>query len=160
VVIGGEIGLRREFRQGAMFAISYGLSVARFLATNGAGDLVSLDTAADKRSVANSPVHLASLKGALPVINRALLFASRLSIEGPRYDRYENRADPAQGKTGASVVWDLVFSGEEARYGVHYAFGVYNAFDWRYSAPVSTEFIQRTIQQPGRSYMANLDMKF
>ncbi len=161
VVLGGEVGLRREFRQGAMFSLSYGLSVARFLATNGAGDLVSLDTAAEKRSVENSPVHLASLKGALPVINRALTFASRLSIEGPRYDRYENRTDPvAQGKTSGAVIWDLVFSGEEARYGVHYAFGVYNAFDWHYSAPVSTEFVQRAIQQPGRSYMASLDMKF
>jgi outer membrane receptor protein involved in Fe transport len=160
VVLGGEISLRREFRQGAMFALSYGLSVARFLATNDAGDLVSFDRASDKRHVANSPVHLASLKGALPVINRALTLASRLSIEGPRYDRYENKTDPAQGKTGSAVIWDLVFSGEEARYGVHYAFGVYNAFDWHYSAPVSTEFVQRTIAQPGRSFMASVDMKF
>ena len=160
VVLGGEVGLRREFRQGAMFALSYGLSVARFLATNGAGDLVSLAQASDKRSVANSPVQLASLKGALPVINRALTLGSRLSIEGPRYDRYENQTDPAQGKTGSSVIWDLVFSGEEPRYGVHYAFGVYNALDWRYSVPVSTEFVQTAIRQPGRSYMASLDMKF
>ena len=161
VVLGGEVGLRREFRQGAMFSLSYGLSMARFLATNGAGDLVSLDAAAEKRSVENSPVHLASLKGALPVINRALTLASRLSIEGPRYDRYENRADPmAQGKTSGAVIWDLVLSGEEPRYGVRYAFGVYNAFDWHYSAPVSTEFVQRAIPQPGRSYMASLDMKF
>ncbi len=160
LVLGGEVGLRRELRQGAMFALSYGLSVARFLATNGAGDLVSLDRASDKRNVANSPVHSASLKGALPVINRALTLASRLSIEGPRYDRYENQSDPAQGKTGSAVIWDIVFSGEEARYGIHYAFGVYNAFDWHYSAPVSTEFVQRTIAQPGRSFMASLEMKF
>jgi outer membrane receptor protein involved in Fe transport len=160
LVLGGEVGLRREFRQGAMFALSYGLSVARFLATNGAGDLASLSRAPEKRNVANSPVQLASLKGAIPIINRALTFGSRLSIEGPRYDRYENRSDPAQGKTGSAVIWDLVFSGEEPRYGVHYAFGVYNAFDWRYSAPVSTEFVQRTIEQNGRSYLANLDVKF
>ncbi len=83
-----------------------------------------------------------------------------MSIEGPRYDRYENRTDLAQGKTGSAAIWDLVFSGEESRYGVRYAFGVYNAFDWRYSVPVSTEFVQTAIQQNGRSYMANLDMKF
>ncbi len=160
LVLGGELGLRREFRQGAMFAVSYGLSVARFLATNGAGDLVSLSQAPEKRSVANSPMHLASLKGVFPVISRALSFGSRLSIEGPRYDRYENRSDPEQGKTGSAVIWDLVFSGEEPRYGVHYAVGVYNAFDWRYSAPVSNEFVQRSIEQNGRSYLASLDVKF
>ncbi|MEO6603834.1 MAG: hypothetical protein ABIQ16_28380 [Polyangiaceae bacterium] len=58
------------------------------------------------------------------------------------------------------MIWDLVFSGEEARSGVHYAFGVDNAFDWHHSAPVSTEFVQRTIAQPGRSFMASLDTKF
>ena len=160
VVLGGDLGLRREFRQGAMFAVSYGFSVTRFLATNGAGDLVSFAQAADKRSAANSPRHLASLKGALPILNRALTLGSRLSIEGPRYDRYENRTDPSQGKTGSVVIWDLVFSGEESHYGVRYSFGVYNAFDWRYSLPVSTEFVQRSIEQTGRSYQASLDVKF
>jgi len=42
---------------------------------------------------------------------------------------------------------------------VHYAFGVYNAFDWRYSVPVSSEFVQRTMPQSGRSFMASLDLK-
>ena len=71
-----------------------------------------------------------------------------------------NLSDPAQRKTSGAVIWDLVFSGEEARYGIHYAFGVYNAFDWHYSDPVSTEFVQRAIAQSGRSFMASLDMKF
>ena len=160
VVLGGEFGLRREFRQGAMFALSYGFSLTRFLETNGAGDLLSLAQAASKRSVANSPIHLASVKGALPIINRALTFGSRLTVEGPRFDRYENTADPAQGKTDSAVILDLVFSGEEPRYGVRYAFGVYNALDWRYSVPVSTEFAQRRIAQDGRSFLANLEVKF
>ena len=161
VVLGGEFGLRREFRQGAMFALSYGFSIARFLETNGAGDLLSFTKAADKRSVANAPVHLASMKAAIPIINRALTFGSRLAVEGPRFDRYENSADLApQGKTGSAVIVDLVFSGEEPRYGVRYAFGVYNALDWRYSVPVSTEFEQRSIVQDGRSFMASLDVKF
>ena len=161
VVLGGEVGLRREFRQGAMFALSYGLSVARFLASNSAADLTSFTQSAEKRKVANSPVHLASLKGALPILNRALTLGSRLSIEGPRFDRYEVSLDPeAQHKTGSSVIWDLVLSGEEPRYGVRYAFGVYNAFDWRYSVPLSTEFTPRSVTQNGRSFLASLDMKF
>ncbi len=161
VVLGGEFGLRREFRQGAMFALSYGFSLPRFLETNSAGDLVSFSRAANKRSVANAPIHLASFKGAIPILGRALTLGTRLTVEGPRFDRYENSADPtAQGKTGSAAILDLVFSGEEPRYGVHYAFGVYNALDWRYSVPVSTEFKQTSITQDGRSFLASLDVKF
>ena len=161
LVIGGEFGLHREFRQGAMFALSYGISLPRFLATNSAGDLLSLAKAPDKRSVANAPLQLASLKGVIPILSRALTFGSRMSVEGPRFDRYENTSDTEQQeKTGAAVIVDLVFSGEEPRYGVRYAFGVYNALDWRYSVPVSTEFTQRSIVQDGRSFLASLEAKF
>jgi len=122
--------------------------------------VLSFSKAADKRSVANAPLHLASLKGVIPILNRALSFGSRLTVQGPRFDRYENAADPAQGKTGSSVILDLVLSGEEPRYGVRYAFGVYNALDWRYAVPVSTEFKQTSIGQDGRSFLASLDVKF
>ncbi len=160
LVLGGELGLRREFRRGALLALSYGISVANFLASDSARDLLSVAGAQNKRSVENSPVHLASLKAVIPILNRALSAASRLTIEGPRYDRYERSTDPAQGKTGSSAIWDLVLTGEEARYGVHYALGVYNALDWRYAVPVSTEFTQRSITQSGRSFLASLDLKF
>jgi len=161
LVLGGEFGLRREFRQGAMFAISYGVSLPRFLETNSAGDLLSFKKATDKRSVANAPLQLASLKAVIPILSRGLSFGSRLSVVGPRFDRYENTSDPQeQGKTGTAVIADLVFSGEEPRYGLRYAFGVYNALDWRYSAPVSTEFTQRSIVQDGRSFLASLEVKF
>ncbi|HET7539201.1 MAG TPA: TonB-dependent receptor [Polyangiaceae bacterium] len=161
LVFGGELGLRREFRQGAMFALSYGFSLPRFLETNSAGDLLSLAKASDKRSVANAPIHLASLKSVIPILNRALSFGSRMAVEGPRYDRYENTVDDSpQGKTGGAVIVDLVFSGEEPRYGLRYAFGVYNALDFRYSVPVSGEFVQRSIVQDGRSFLASLEAKF
>jgi outer membrane cobalamin receptor len=160
VVVGGEVGLRREFRQGAMFAVSYGISVATFLASNEASDLFSLSGAPGKRNVENAPTQMASLKAAIPIMNRALNAGSRLSIEGPRYDRYENSADPAQGKTRGSAIWDLVLTGEEAHWGLHYAFGVYNLLDWRYSVPVSNEFAQRSIPQSGRSFLASVDVKY
>lgn len=160
VVLGGEFVIRREFRQGVMFAVSYGLSVARFLPTNSARSLFSLAQAPEKRSVANSPVQLASIKGAIPIINRALSFGSRVSVTGPRYDRYENRTETAQGKTSGSAIWDLMFSGEEPHYGLRYAVGVYNAFGFRYSVPVSREFVQRNVLQDGRSFLASVDLKF
>lgn len=161
VTVGGELGLRREFRQGVMFAVSYGLAVARFLDSNDLSDLLAFRATAEKRSVSNSPVHAAMLKGVLPILNKALTFGSRLTLESQRYDRFENRSDPiAQGRTRGSVLWDLVISGEESRYGIRYSFGVYNALDWRYSAPVSGEFVQRNVQQSGRSFLASLDAKF
>jgi outer membrane receptor protein involved in Fe transport len=143
-----------------MFAISYGVSVATFLASNEASDLFSLSGAPDKRNVENAPTQMASLKAAIPIMNRALSAGSRLSIEGPRYDRYENSTDPAQGKTRGSAIWDLVLTGEEAHYGLHYALGVYNLLDWRYSVPVSNEFAQRSIPQSGRSFLASVDVKY
>jgi outer membrane receptor for ferrienterochelin and colicin len=161
VVLGGEVGLRREFRQGLMFALSYGLSEARFLESEQLSDLLTLTRAPDKREVENAPVQLASLKTAFPILSRALTFGSRLSIEGPRFDRYESSTDPlSQGKTGSSVIWDIVLSGQEPRYNVGYAFGVYNAFDWRYSVPVSSEFMQRSVEQNGRTFLASLDAHF
>ena len=160
VVLGGEVGVRREFRQGLMFAASYGLSMARFLSDESLRALSKLERAPDKRSVENAPVQLASLKAAFPIVQRALTLGSRLSIEGQRYDRYELTSDPAQGKTGSSLIWDIVFSGQEPRYGINYAFGVYNAFDWRYSVPVSNEFVQRSIAQNGRTFLASLDAHF
>jgi outer membrane receptor for ferrienterochelin and colicin len=161
VVLGGEVGIRREFRQGLMFAVSYGLSVARFLESEQLSDLISVSRAPEKRSVENAPVQLASLKTAFPILSRALTFGSRLNIEGPRYDRYENSTDTnQQEKTGSSVIWDIVLSGQEPRYGIGYAFGVYNAFDWHYSVPVSNEFVQRNIAQNGRTFLASLDAHF
>jgi outer membrane receptor protein involved in Fe transport len=159
VVLGGEVGIRREFRQGLMLAASYGLSVARFLQSESAGDLLTFKRADDKREVENAPVHLASFKAAFPIVARALTLGSRLSIEGQRYDRYENQGDLPQGRTGPSAIWDIVVSGQEARYGIGYSFGVYNAFDWHYSVPISSEFTQRSIAQDGRTFLASLDAR-
>jgi outer membrane receptor protein involved in Fe transport len=94
------------------------------------------------------------------LLGRALTLASRLSVESGRYDRNEHRGDEPQGKTEAFAVWDIVVTGREARYGFSWAAGVYNAFDWRYSAPVSAEFPQRVIAQDGRSFLFSGELAF
>ena len=43
----------------------------------------------------------------------------------------------------------------EARWGLSYAIGVYNAFDARWSVPVSAEFRQTTMPQNGRTFLAS-----
>ncbi|MEZ4219556.1 MAG: TonB-dependent receptor [Polyangiaceae bacterium] len=156
--VGAEAELRREFSAGWMVAASYGFSFARFLRDESGSALLSLDAAPDTREVANAPQHLASVKAAAPIWAKAVTAATRLTFEGIRFDRFEAVGDPPQGRTRAHALWDLVLSGFEARHGLGWAVGVYNAFDYRYSLPVSAEFRQRAVPQQGRSFLASVEL--
>ena len=158
--LGAELGLRRDWRQGYMLAASYSWQRSRFLDGYGASSLLHFQQSPDYRKVANSPEHLGSVKGALPLLGRALTLASRLSLESGRYDRNERQADDPQTKTDAFAIWDIVLTGHEERYHFSWAAGVYNAFDWRYSLPVSVEFPQRSILQDGRTFLFSADVAF
>jgi outer membrane receptor protein involved in Fe transport len=159
--LGGEIELRREWKEGWMVGIQYSFQKSRYLAGKSIGDLFALDRAPGFREVPNSPSHLASVKGGVPILSRALMLMSRLTLEGPRYDRNDQEiAGIRQEQTPAAVIWDFVFSGTESRWGLHYSVGVYNAFDARWRAPVSTEFRQTTVPQLGRSLMALASVVF
>jgi len=160
VVLGGELGFRRDWRQGWMFGASYGYANSRYLASEKLSDLLQLRDDPSKRRVENAPQHSASVRGAVPIMARALTLGSRLTLEGSRYDGNEDVGADAQKESAAAAIWDIVLSGEEERYGLRYAFGVYNAFDWRYSLPVGPEFAQRALRQNGRSYLASVDIAF
>ncbi|HEY6078243.1 MAG TPA: TonB-dependent receptor, partial [Polyangiaceae bacterium] len=157
---GAELGLRRDWRQGYMLAVSYSFQRSRFLSEASPGALLRFEQNPEFRHVANSPEQLASVKGALPLLGRALTLGSRLSVEGGRFDRNERSSDAAQGKSEAFAIWDVVLSGREERFGFAWAAGVYNAFDWRYSLPVSAEFPQTSIEQDGRSFMLSAELTF
>lgn len=158
--VGAELTLRRDFRQGYMLAVSYSLQRSRFLRDDSLSALLGFDKSPEFRRVANSPEQLGSVKGALPILGRALTLASRLTVESGRYDRHERRTDQAQGKTDAFAIWDVVVTGREERHGFSWALGVYNAFDWRYSLPVSAEFTQRGVLQDGRSLLLSGELTF
>lgn len=160
VTLGAELAVRRDWRRGFMVQASGGVQGTRFVVSESLSDVVGLVRDPTVREVANSPTLLASLKAAAPVIERALTLASRLTFEGVRYDRYELVSDPAQGKTSAAVVWDVVLTGRAERFGLGYTVGAYNLADYRYSLPVSAEFSQRTILQSGRTFLASLDLTF
>ncbi len=148
LVIGSEYEVRREWRQGWMVAASWSIQNARYM---------NSDTL---RKVPNSPVHLASLKGAMPLIGRSLTAATRLSVEGPRPDQNNLADGPKQEFTQAGVIWDLVLSGQADPYGMRYSVGAYNLADWRYDIVPSTEFRQRTIVQSGRTFLASISVTF
>jgi outer membrane receptor for ferrienterochelin and colicin len=148
--VGGEAEVRREWRNGVMVAANYAYQHSTYL-NNASGAF---------RNVPNSPEHLASVKGAAPIIGSQLVAMTRITFQGPRYDKYDQSTDPPQNQTPAAVLWDFVLSGESARYGLRYALGLYNAMDYRYSVPVSREFTQTSIVQNGRTVMLTTQVSF
>lgn len=157
--LGGEGELRREWKEGWMVGGSYAFQRTVYLADT-LGDLFTLSRSPDRREVPNSPAHLASIKGAVPILSRALTLATRLTFASGRYDRNDRLTDPAQQKTDDQFLWDVMFTGTESRWGLTYAFGVYNAFDSRAVVPVSTEFRQTTVPIAGRSLNASASVAF
>ncbi|MEP7052541.1 MAG: TonB-dependent receptor [Pseudomonadota bacterium] len=161
LVVGAEAELRHEWQQGWMLSASTSLQKA------------SYQNDSNRRNVPNSPLLLGAAKAMMPLIGRTLKLASRVSVEGPRYDNaiYNNdltcdpnaalpAACPAQRETTAGVIWDLVLTGAIERFDANYAIGIYNLMDWQYDTVPSTEYAQRTIRQRPRSALASLSLKF
>ncbi len=159
--LGGEIELRRDWKEGWMFSATYSLQQSNFLASKGLDALLTLKRSPEFREVSNSPMHLASLKGAVPILGRELTLMNRVTFEGQRYDRDE-AADSAtlQTRTDAALLWDVVLSGQDLRSGLDYSVGVYNAFNSQAHAPLSDEFRQRSLPILGRSLLAALGLTF
>ena len=161
LVVGAETELRHEWQQGWMLSLSASVQKA------------SYQNDSNRRNVPNSPLVLGAAKAMMPLIGRTLKLASRVSVEGPRYDNAIFNKDvtcdpnaalavacPAQGNTTTGVVWDLVLTGAIERFDANYAFGLYNLMDWQYDTVPSTEYAQRTIRQRPRSALASLSLKF
>jgi outer membrane receptor for ferrienterochelin and colicin len=160
---GAEIEVRRDWKEGWMVAASYSFQRSVYLASGSLGDFLALRQSHDYREVPNSPMHLASVRGAVPILSRALSLMSRLSFEGPRYDSNDNNTADAgvpQTRTQSAFLWDFVFTGVEAHWKLNYSVGVYNAFDSRASYPVSSEFRQTSIPITGRSLLASMTLGF
>jgi outer membrane receptor protein involved in Fe transport len=158
VTLGAELAVRRDWRQGFMVQAGAGVQGTRFVMSESLSDVLGLVPDPLTRDVQNSPMLLASLKAAAPLVTPALTLASRLTLEGARYDRYELTTDLPQGKTSAAVIWDVVLTGRAERLGLAYSLGAYNLADWKYSLPVSAEFTQRTMLQNGRTFLASIEL--
>jgi outer membrane receptor protein involved in Fe transport len=158
-IMGAELGIRREWRQGWMVGASYARSYARFLRGGQLEDILAFRPDPAHREVGNVPQDTASLKGAAPILARTVMLGSRLTLEGRRWDRHERVDDPdPQSRTDAAVLWDLVLSGHDERWNLDWALGAYNLFDWQYYHPIGTEFTQRTMLQTGRTFLASVEI--
>src|SRR5262249_44544947 len=93
LLAGAELAVRREWRRGFSTQASYAYQHATSLATPRLADLFALRKDPTTREVANAPEHLAQIKAAAPLPVRGMTIATRLTFEGPRYDRYESVTD-------------------------------------------------------------------
>jgi outer membrane receptor protein involved in Fe transport len=142
--LGGELELRREWRQGWMLAISYAWQRTR-------RDDVFADTDADGESteIENSPEHLFAVHGALPLVPRLATLASRLRVEAPRLTGFDE-----QPETGTAILWDLMLTGEALDDHLEYGVGVRNLLDWAYEYPGGFGLAMPGVPQPGRTFYA------
>ncbi len=158
VSTGLEAELRRDWRQGWLVAAAYSHTIARYVSDDRLSTWALLRADTTRRHVFNAPIHMLSLKGAAPLIDRRLTAASRITVEDGRWDRYENEGDLPQRRTSPAVLWDVVLTGKQESLRLDYSFGVYNLLDWQLNYPVGGEFRQRTMPALGRSLLASLQV--
>jgi outer membrane receptor for ferrienterochelin and colicins len=141
---GLEVELRREFHRGIMFGLSYGYERAQYL-----------DPLAPDPRFINTPEHLASIRGVLPIVKDLVSLGARATLEAPRRIGLTN-----QGRTGTAVIADLTLSGGVKRFGLSYVLGIYNVTDARYAYPVTETYLSKTVAQNGRTLLADLTFTY
>lgn len=152
LTLGAEASVRREWRHGWMLELSYAYQHSEYRQPSA--------TSVPMRHVPNVPEQMGSIRTSAPIVQGALHAMTRLSVEGPRYDRYDRPGEPEQRRTEGAAIWDVVLSGQEQELGLRYAIGIYNVFDSRHRVPVSREFRQRSILQNGRTLLLSSTVDF
>ena len=159
VAYGTDVSIRRDWRQGWMVEANCGWEHAAFLKSNSLSDLFVLATDNRQQHMSNFPARNWGVRAIAPIVGRQLLLGTRFTYVDKRWTRYDPTANENQVQTNAAVLWDVVLSGEERRFGLGYYLGAYNLFDWHYSLPVGFEFKQQTMPQLGRSVVAGLSWR-
>jgi outer membrane receptor protein involved in Fe transport len=150
--LGAEAELRREWRQGWMFSVSYSYQRTRI------GDVLS---DAPEARVTNSPEHMVGFRGAAPIVPELLTLALRLRVESPRLGQQLGPDGSTQLVAGdVPVLADVVLSGEVSELGLSYALGVRNLFDWQYRYPAGEDISYPFVPQPGRSVFLQTTVRF
>jgi outer membrane receptor for ferrienterochelin and colicins len=146
--LGGEVELRREWRNGWMVSGFYGYQRAQYLSS-------SDPALKDNPRLINYPEHNAGVKAVFPIIPDFVSLGVRGTFEGPR--RIDLQTDDL---TDPAVVADVALSGYAPKYGLRYVVGIYNLFDWTYAVPVSETYASRTMPQNGRTFLADVEISY
>lgn len=145
--LGADLELRRELRAGIMASVQYGYNHGRYAAAP--TDDPSLP---ESTRLPNAPSHYAGFKMIFPIVTTAVNGALRAALEDRR------RIDTTTTEESErAVVVDAVISGAIARYGLRYAAGVYNLFNWQYALP-AVPYASNLMPQNGRSFIFSLTM--
>ena len=144
---GGEVELRREWRQGWMLSGTYGYQHAAYTSR--------VDPSDANLRLINAPQHLASVRGVIPLVSDLASLGMRSTYEAPR--RLSLGSDEL---TRGAIVADLTLSGNVKKFGVAYVIGMYNVFDARFVYPVTETNASRSLLQNGRTFLADLKVTY
>lgn len=146
--VGGDIELTREWHAGFMASVMYGYLESRFVE-------LPADAGTASKRIPFAPRHFASARGVIPFGDFPMRLATRATLEAPRRIGLDTDEE-----TDPAVVADLVLSGNVSEYGLRYAVGAYNVFDWRYDLPAGDIFPNPRMPQRGRTFLASVDLTF
>jgi len=147
LLAGGDVEIRREWRQGWMLSAMYTYQRGGYMQTPKTLE----GEAKPNLKLVNAPEHLGSLRVVFPIVTDALSLGARFAAES------ERRVDIGTEETTSPVfLGDVTVSGYLRRFGVRYTLGMYNVGDFRWSAPVTLSFLSRTMVQNGRTFLADL----
>ena len=136
--VGGEIELRYALRSGAWWGA--------------AASYTWLDSD-DEAVEVNSAAAVGSVRGFLPVLGERLGLGSEFIVNSPR-PRRDGRDSPT------AVIGRLFVSGRLRSAGLLYRAGVTNMLDWDWAVPVGEELFPQQIDQPPRTFHAQLVYEF
>lgn len=143
--IGVDLEARRELRAGIMASAQYGYVFGRYASSPNSDPALPQSTV-----LPNAPSQYAGFKVMFPIVQNSLTAAFRGALEDRR------RIDTTvTDKTDRAFVADAVLSGLASRYGIRYAVGVYNLFNWQYSLP-AIPYASNVMPQNGRTFMFSL----
>jgi outer membrane receptor protein involved in Fe transport len=131
---GGELEVRFAYRTGAWWAV--------------AGSYTWLDSD-DPAVEVNSAAAVGSVRGFVPLLGERLGLASEMIYNSPRERRDGTDAPSA-------LLGRFFLSGRLRSAGLLYRAGITNVLDWDWAVPVGEELQQQQIDQPPRTFHAQL----
>jgi len=150
ILAGADLELRREWRQGWMLSAYYGYQRAQYQPQADTDPTLT----ANPRLI-NSPEHLASFRGVVPIVPEIASIGARLNLEAPR--RIDLGSDAT---TRPALTADVTVSGNIRRFGVGYVLGVYNITDQRYDYLTGQTYLGKLSRQNGRTLLLNLNVQY
>lgn len=146
--LGGDVEIRKEWRDGWMMSAMYGYLDARY-------ESLPANAMTSSTLIPNQPHHFASARSVVPMGRSGVDLAVRTTLEARRRIDLESDA-----RTLAGCIVDVVLTGQGFDDHLDWSFGVYDLFGWQRQLPVGDNFPARTLAQPGRSVFAHISFGF